>query len=153
MPLGKNFRRPQIFSPEISGPKRYYFVNFRSIRCTGRSGPLSAPGPVTSASSASWMIRPCCNPQKATLCAKHVIRRIDHSTHFLHSSLIYQPPKFYASQCLSNRSDTLKVPFLWRHLHLHVMCSLDLRDLASQTASQLVQPHWHSSRQSPYTLQ
>ena len=70
MPLGKNFRRPQIFSVEISGPKWSYFVNFRSIRCTGQSGPLSAPGPVTSASSASWMIRPCCNPQKATLCAK-----------------------------------------------------------------------------------
>jgi len=55
MPLGKNFRRSQIFSLEISGPKWSYFVNFR---CTGRSGPYRDPGPEASASPASWMIRP-----------------------------------------------------------------------------------------------
>ena len=66
MLLGKNFRRLQIFSVEISGPKWIYFVNFR---CTM----LSGPGPAASASPASWMIWPC-------LCNKFFHTCITHST-------------------------------------------------------------------------
>jgi len=57
MPLGKNFRRPHIFSLEISGPKVVLLCKFSLYR--GRSGPCQATGPEASASPASWMIRPC----------------------------------------------------------------------------------------------
>ena len=55
MTLGKNFRRPQIFSRNFgaqSGPTLQIFV------VPGSPGPCQGPGPEASASPASWMIRP-----------------------------------------------------------------------------------------------
>ena len=75
MPLGKNFRRPQIFSLEISGPK-IFFYDLAKLFCLFcfyhymvnkdyQSGPTlqifvvpGGPGPEAAASPASWMIRP-----------------------------------------------------------------------------------------------
>jgi len=55
--------------------------------------------------------------------------------------------KINCYNCFSNRQTPQNDPSCGRHLYTHVMRSLKPPDLASQTASQLVQPFMHNSRQ------
>ena len=118
MPLGKNFRRPQIFSLEISGPK------VAPALCEFSLYPCRGPGPEASASPASWMIRPWLLPigahdtslwrHPATLSSKRF------------TIIPFRHDDLYRT-IISHRADTSKqVPFpLIRRLHTSIFNHCD----------------------------
>ena len=67
MPLGKNFRRPQIFSPEISGPKVVLLCKvsfYQAVR-----GPLSGPGPWRfSLTIRPWLLKNTAHKANGSMC-------------------------------------------------------------------------------------
>jgi len=73
----KIFKRPQTFSLEISWPNVVLVILCKFFVVPGGPDPPDpywGPGPGASASSASWMIRPCINPQESA-----TKRHLDHS--------------------------------------------------------------------------